>query len=75
LHGDNKYFFVNQNLVPENSTDRAYGTLESQDSAYTVWKGRPEGKLLFASPRNRLDNINNDPIVVVTEIEHCVQLD
>jgi len=25
--------------------------------------------LPFVSPRNRLDNINNDPIVVVKEIE------
>jgi len=31
-------------------------------------------KLPFASPRNRLDIINNDPIVVVTEIERCVQI-
>jgi len=31
-------------------------------------------KLPFSSPRNGLDNINNDPIVVVTEMERCVQM-
>jgi hypothetical protein len=75
LHGDERYFFIHRNKVTEYSTDRANGTLESREDAYRVWKGRSEGKLPFTSPRNRSDNINNDPIVVVTEIERCVQMD
>jgi hypothetical protein len=38
-------------------------------------EGRLEGKLPFASLRNRWDNINSDPIVVVRETERCVQMD
>jgi hypothetical protein len=52
----------------------AYGTLEGHEHAYRVWKGELEGKLPFSSLRNRLDNINSDSIVVVTETKRCVQM-